>query len=194
MLDDAVDAKMKPYVMALGKVAHAWNYLQEALGQLFCSVTGMDNHMGQTVWHSVTSDRAQRGLLRAAIMAATHKRLTSDFPTAKEDILWLLDKADRVGEQRNNAVHAPMATSINNRDIELIPMFYHGNPRAHKLVGKDILAEFEWYEKSADALTIFAREAQTAIISASPAWPDRPQSPTLQQKPDTPPHHKSGAE
>ena len=55
--DDLVKAKMEPYVMALGKVAHAWNYLQEALGQLFCAVTGLENdNTGQAIWHSVAND------------------------------------------------------------------------------------------------------------------------------------------
>jgi len=63
---DAVDAVMEPYVMALGKVAHAWNYLQEMLCELFCSVTGLENNTGQAIWHSTTNDRAQREMLRAS--------------------------------------------------------------------------------------------------------------------------------
>ena len=83
MGSDAVDAKMEPCIMALGKVAHAWNYLQEALGQLFVAVTGLEPHVGEGVWHILKNDRAQRDMLRATILASTHKRLIADFPKAK---------------------------------------------------------------------------------------------------------------
>jgi hypothetical protein len=195
MSRDAVDAKMEPYVMALGKVAHAWNYLQEALGQLFCAVTGLEEmNIGTAIWHSTTNDRAQREMLRAAVNATSHKRLTADLPKAKEDLIWLLNQADKVAEQRNNAIHAPMSVSISGREIELTPAFYYGNPRAHKLMGRDILTEFAWYEHCADTLTLFAREARQAIGRASAPWPGRPQLPTLRPRPDMPPRQKSGAE
>jgi hypothetical protein len=191
----AVMAKMEPYVMALGKVAHAWNYLQEALGQLFCAVTGLENDStGQAIWHSTSNDRTQREMLRAAIEAVTHERLTTSLPKAKDDIKWLLNQADKVAEQRNNAIHAPMAISVGGKEIELVPAAYYGNPRAHKLVGKDILTEFEWYEHCADTLTRFAYGVRGAITANDVTWPNRPQMPVLQQKKGTPPHHNSGAQ
>ena len=122
-----ITAKMEPYIMALGKVAHSWNYLQETLGQLFCAVTGLEqDNTGQAIWHSTPNDRAQREMLRAAIMASTHKRLTVGLPKAKDDIKWLLDRADSVAEQRNTAIHAPMAVSVGGAEIELFPVIYHG--------------------------------------------------------------------
>ena len=178
-----IDEKMQPYVMALGKVAHAWNYLQEALGQLFCAVTELEEgREGTAIWHSTTNDRAQREMLRAAARVTWNKRLTADLPKAKEDIKWLLDEADKVAERRNNAIHAPMAASTDGKNVELVAAVYYGNPRAHKLVGKDILAEFEWYEHCADVLTRFARLARTAINTDAVPWPDRPQMPTLRPK------------
>jgi hypothetical protein len=192
--DDLVKAKMEPYLIALGKVAHAWNYLQEALGQLFCAVTGLESdNTGQAIWHSVTNDRAQRDMLRAAINATGHKRLNSDLPKAKDDINWLLDKANTVAEQRNNAVHGPMGLSIGSKEIELTPLAHYGHPRAVKLVGKDILTEFAWYEQYADTLTRFARWMRTAIATDGVPWPDRPQMPMLQQKKGKTPRHKSGS-
>jgi hypothetical protein len=88
-VDAAIMAKMEPYVMALGKVAHSWNYLQEALGQLFYIVTGLEDRMGEALWHSMPSDRMQRQMLRAAAEA-------SNLPKAKGDIKWLLGKAEDV--------------------------------------------------------------------------------------------------
>jgi hypothetical protein len=181
--DEDIKTKMEPYVMALGKVAHAWNYLQEALGQLFCAVTGLEqDNAGQAIWHSTSNDRAQRNMLSAALAATQNRRLTFGLPKAKDDLNWLLEKANKVAEQRNNAIHAPMAVAIGGRQIELVPVAHHGNPRAYKLVGKDIITEFEWYEQCADTLTRFARSARTAIASDAVPWPDRPQLPVLQQK------------
>jgi hypothetical protein len=40
------------------------------------------------------------------------------------------------------------------KKFELCPLAYHGNPRTHKLIGKDILSEFEWYEQSADSYVL----------------------------------------
>ena|SRR5258708_375181 len=64
----------EPYVLALGKVAHAWNYLQEALALLFCTITGMDESIALAIWHSTTNDRTQREMLRAAIGASIDDR------------------------------------------------------------------------------------------------------------------------
>jgi hypothetical protein len=137
-IQDTINAKMAPYVAALGRVAHSWNYLQEALGQLFCGVTGLETGVGEAIWHSTTNDRAQREMLRAAVLASTHERISTKLPKAKDDIIWLLDKANGVAEQRNNAIHAPMSLILGKEEIELHPLSYHGNPRAHKLIGRDI--------------------------------------------------------
>jgi hypothetical protein len=181
-VNQKVRAKMNPYVTALGRVAHSWNYLQESLGQLFCTVTGLDERVGQAIWHSTSSDRAQREMLSAATSTSLDRRLTTDYPKAKEDIKWLLDRANKVADQRNDAIHAPISISIGQSEFEIVPASYYGNPRAKKLVWKDIIAEFKWYELSADALTRFARAVRTAIQSDTFPWPDKPQMPTLQPR------------
>jgi hypothetical protein len=186
-LDAAIKEKMEPYVAALGRVAHSWNRLQEDLGQLFATVTGLMDGCGLAIWHSTPNDRAQRDMLRAAIEFSTHPRLTTVLPKAKDDIKWLLKKANAVADKRNTAIHAPMTVTIDKSEIVLFPIVFHGNPRAKKLVGKDILAEFEWYEKSADTLILFARNVRAAIENDDAPWPNRPQMPILQQKEHKPP-------
>ena len=105
------------------------------------------------------------------VSAARCVRQSSQLPKAKGDIKWLLDRADAVAEQRNTAIHAPMTVAIGKSEITLFPITFHGNPRARKLVGKDILAEFEWCELSADALMLFARNIRAAIINDAARWP-----------------------
>jgi hypothetical protein len=191
--DDAVNAKMEPYVTALGKVAHAWNKLQESLGQLFCTITGLENAIGQAIWHSTANDRAQREMLRAAILALDDAQLSKRCPKAKNELIKMLNDVDSLSDKRNTAIHAPMSVAVGDGDIELMPVFFYGNPRAKKLHGKDILTEFEWYEQSADTITVFARAARTAIIAGA-QWPGKHSMPILQQKKSKSRRRESGAE
>jgi hypothetical protein len=45
--------------------AHSWNHLQDALGQLFGLVAGMNHWVALAIWYSSRSDRAEREMLRA---------------------------------------------------------------------------------------------------------------------------------
>jgi hypothetical protein len=57
--EEQVRAAFEAYTLAVGKVAHAWNYLQEKLGQLFAVITGADRAIALAVWYSTDNDRAQ---------------------------------------------------------------------------------------------------------------------------------------
>ena len=58
------------YETAAGEVVAAWNVLQEELGGIFASITGISSEMAGAIWHSVRSDSLQRQMLFAAICAA----------------------------------------------------------------------------------------------------------------------------
>ena len=75
------------YTLALGKVAHAWNYLHEQLARLFSVVVGAEPAISLGIWYSTTNERAQRDMLRAAFKAAKVKRWQF-FPKAVEDFEW----------------------------------------------------------------------------------------------------------
>jgi hypothetical protein len=81
-LDKQIQDVFEPYLMALGRVAHSWNHLQEALGGLFCTVAGLNEAVGLPVWHSSASDRAQRKMLRAVVDVFT-KGSGPAFPRQK---------------------------------------------------------------------------------------------------------------
>jgi hypothetical protein len=76
----SADEVFNSYVSALGRVAHSWNTLQEALGELFWTVTEMDKATAFAVWYSTPNDRAQRGMLSAAIDA----KMPDPFNTAEK--------------------------------------------------------------------------------------------------------------
>ena len=176
--EEQIKATWEPYVAALGKVAHAWNYLQEALGHLFTQVTGFGSKIPYAIWYSSNNDRTQRQMLRAAIEALPEDHWGSRLPRARDDIIWLIDEADKVANKRNDAIHAPCSITISARGFEITPEYFFGNPRARSLKKKNILKEFAWYELSAETLTRFARDATTAIASKQGAWPGRPRMPT----------------
>jgi hypothetical protein len=155
------------YVAAVGKVAHAWNYLHEQLGILFVAVSGLERNVGLSIWYSVNSDRAQRDMLKAAVNATNSERSTK-LPRAPDDLKWLLDRADALAEDRNNAVHAPCSLYLGGNVSEMGASFFNGNPRAKKLMGKELLVEFAWCESYAETLSRFTGMLGTAI-----AFPDR---------------------
>ena len=83
------------YVAAVGRVAHAWNYLHEKLGMLFVAVSGMERNLALSIWYSVTNDHFQREMLKAAVSATNSERLAK-LPKAPDDLKWLLDRAAEV--------------------------------------------------------------------------------------------------
>jgi hypothetical protein len=185
---EAAEAALQPYLLALGKVAHSWNHMQEQLGLLFCIITGLDKTMGMAIWHALKSDRSQRDLIEAAIEAAsTDESWASSFPKAKDDIGWILKKVSNLTDGRNSAIPAPVFSLVGG-EAELRPNTLLGNPNAAKLRGKDILAEFEWYERYFETIKRFAALVALALMchrrpdGARKPWPDKPLLPTVKQK------------
>src|ERR1700735_2797698 len=110
--NDEVKIALDAYALAVGKVAHSWNYLHERLGQLFVTVTGTKREIALAIWYTPVSDLLQRNLLKAAVTA----NIDHDWvekPHRKEDILWLLKEADLLSHRRNTAIHAPASLHVN---------------------------------------------------------------------------------
>ncbi|MFN3350805.1 hypothetical protein [Pseudorhodoplanes sp.] len=180
---------LEAYHLALGKVAHAWNHMQENLGVLFCEISGLADMMGMGIWHALKSDRTQRDLLEAALKTrASDEGFGQTFPKAKVDIEWLLKKVNALADSRNSAVHAPIfALPSEDGGSEILPFTLLQNPNAEKLSEKDILAEFEWYEGYFTALRKFAASMAVALAHERLGfvlgpWPERPLLPTVRQR------------
>jgi hypothetical protein len=181
---DAAAEVLEPYFTAVGKVAHRWNHMQEALGLLFCAVAGLGHATGLTIWHSLKSDLAQRDMLRAVTeQKMADPEWSKRFPEAR-DIIEMINAINSFSNRRNAAIHAPCSISIGGGDIELMPLIFSGNPNARKLYGKDIMAEFEWYERTATVFRRYASDLEYAlsIPVRSPPWPDKPGMPNLGEK------------
>jgi len=178
----AAENALTSYHLALGKVAHAWNIMQEQLGMLFCEVAGLDRTMGMGIWHALKSDRTQRDLLEAALTAASrNEEWSRRFPKAKSEIEWILWKIKARAEDRNSAIHAPVSVPFGSTEATVKPLMWNGNPLARNLGDKDILAEFEWYVAYFRAIRMYAGQI-THYLCGGAAWPDRPTLPTVKQR------------
>ena len=167
-----------PYVQAVGEVAHSWNYLIESLGELFAEVVNKDERrVVLATWFSVPSDRMQMSMLKGALTASAEDRWLPRLPRAREDLIWLVDRANSLADDRNNAVHAPCTLFVTGEGAEMGASFWSGNPRARKLEGKQLLAEFQYCRDYAERLTKFARYTWSALASEKVSWPDRPDTP-----------------
>jgi hypothetical protein len=180
---DAATAALEPYFSALGRVAHSWNHLHEELGKLFCSVSDLELHHGMAIWHKLKSDRSQRDILQGAISArAQEEDWTQHRPNVVEAIGDLLNEVNTLADRRNNAIHAPCSAALdgNSKDFEIVPITFFGNDKARRLIGKDILEEFRWYERSANALKIYTTNCRLAV-DARLMQPEKPPLPTRGQ-------------
>src|ERR1700722_11761652 len=96
------------YALAVGRVAHAWNMLHERLGKLFVVIVGArDPNISISLWYSSDSDRAKQKMLTDAIEAYADQQWPWTIPSARSDLLWVTEEARKLGEDRNNAIHAP---------------------------------------------------------------------------------------
>jgi hypothetical protein len=175
----------RPYEHAIGHVSVEWNRLQEHLGFVFARMFPALSTVPQAVWHSTQGDRAQRQMLKAAVKAAAAEHLFGR-EHAVQDVLWLLEQSEKLADRRNDAVHSPFVLIASEQGTSFAPMDFSGNPRASKLVNKDLLIEFKWYADCARVLSDFAFAVQQALALPQQPWPNRPSLPGPGQKNNRP--------
>jgi hypothetical protein len=176
--------EFRPYVTALGQLSLAWNDLQECFGALFWTLmspppleTAFAHREALFVWYSIKSDRSQREMLKAAA-----NNLTIDWhqPALVDEINWTINKADRLEDWRNDAVHSPLFLNRAEglaRGIPrgIRPASWQFNPRAIKLEKRqDLLNEFKFCRDFAIALADYTHLIDIALINPHRPWPDRP--------------------
>jgi hypothetical protein len=162
--------------------------LQEVLGRLFGDIAQIpDERISLAVWYSLTSDRSQRSMLRAAIGATpAHSKLISG--SRREDVTWILNQCEKVGDLRNDAIHSPMISETDNKGTRFRSAYAAGNPRAVKLKEKNLIREFEWCSAASDDLSRFALDIHHNLKGRIHDWPKRP---TLALRPGKQPQSKT---
>jgi hypothetical protein len=195
---DAATVAFESYFSGLGKVAHAWNHMQEELGKLFTQLSGLDLSMGMTIWHSLRSDLAQRQMLKAVTEHhGSDDDWTKTHPKAEAAVVSLVNDINAFSTKRNAAIHAPCNQVLGGDDLEIIAVTFFGNPNAKKLreaevlQGADNLTQFAWFERTADAYRRYVKELEYALSEPRTPWPDKPRMPTLGEK-NTPQDHPPG--
>lgn len=142
-------------------------------------------------------------MLRAAINELSPNMCRFN-PLAVEEMKWFLGQIDRLEEDRNNAIHAPLASFSDPIWQSLAeamgrpPRFTPGvhpddiryNKRAGNLRNKHILTEYRYVRDTAIAFRDYAEEVQGSWNwvendNDNDPWPERPQLPNRGQK--TPP-------
>jgi len=134
------------YRAQVGLVADSWNTLQETLGRLFAAIlSSVPPNVSLAIWYSEPNDRAQRRLLRAAVNAGAldHTKHAQKLPpSGKDDLLWLLNGADKLGARRDQALHTPVTFDLDVEKVAIIAAYFQGNPLAAQLRGKDLIKEY----------------------------------------------------
>jgi hypothetical protein len=181
--DTFSEPRYRPYVVAVGQVALAWNDLYKVLAFFFVVLHGekVPSDVPLAVWNSSKSDRAQRDMLAAA--AKTFLMLPDMavlYPTGAADVKWLVDWVNRVEDARNNAVHSPLAIEGRGQRIMVVPDSSTGHGRAKNLevamTKRELLAEFRLCRDTACALRDYAWRMYATLCGEGP-WPDRPRLP-----------------
>jgi hypothetical protein len=138
-------------------------------GSFFARLSSSDRETALQAWYSTFNDRWQRDKLRKAIEDV----VSWPNPTAKADVVWLLDRADDLAEDRNNAIHAPCCLYVDGGTV-MGAAFFSGNSRAKNLNGKKLIAEFEWCERYTEVLSVFVQKLETGFAFADKyPWPER---------------------
>jgi hypothetical protein len=173
---------IEAYCVAVGLVVYEWNELHERLARLFALVREGDRRETLAEWYAIRSDTKQREKLRCAIIETTSGRWKKS-PRAPGDLKWLLGRADKLANDRNNAIHAPCSLYLRGDGSSEVKAAVRsanaGNWRAKDLEGEDLLTEFHWCAAYALRLGQFAERLAPAMASPDHyEWPVRPKIPS----------------
>ena len=155
----------RPFALALGEIALAWNDFHMVLSSLFGAVLKIPNQMvADAIWHSLTSDRAQREMLKAVVNLSV---IGHDIPIKlREEINTVLSKATKLEDLRNDALHSP---HLDSSDGSVFAWYQLGHKRATKLANKDLLKVYRWFYDSVIALREY-----TELLADCVRRPDEP--------------------
>lgn len=148
------EGPFRPYALAIGQAALAWNDLHEHLGRLYGIVLTRGVRTAQLEeWQRSRVDSEKRKWLGKAV-----DEMGREPPGWTEELRvyvpWLLSEIGAIEDRRNNAVHVPLqlvadvdALSIQDRAHflkvgEVRAHTWAHNRRAQKIAEKELLAEY----------------------------------------------------
>lgn len=131
-----VRAPIRDYASVIGEVVWASNFAHGAFEILFSHVATPEHYgVGRAIWHTAPSDSGQLQMLRAAATAS--ERLSERM---RGRVLWAIDRALKLGELRNDAVHSATIVLVKNGKVTMAPSDIGTKPsRSEKLRLEDDL-------------------------------------------------------
>ena len=148
------------------------------------------------IWNAVPNDRMQRHMVRMAAKSRFGRidkkmdeigiqlDIISDHEVSqREEILWILDSADKMGRKRDDSSHVPVSFYV-EETLSVRPDAQYGHPIAEQYSGKDLVAEFSLTRARINAICGHAYRMRMYLIGADsqqtlpqrPPWPDSPPS------------------
>jgi hypothetical protein len=112
------------------------------------------------------------------------------------DIKWLLVKAEKLEDVRNNIIHSPLldfdaiSAGFLSRNAGIQADDLTKNPRALKLATKNLLPEISWCRDMATTLRDYALLIDEVIWDKHEPWPSKPPLPPRGVKPFQPRRRK----
>lgn len=201
-LEKLFNDALEPHVKELGLLIHAWNELHTAIASLFLAICQRDaddddeRDMLLTIWNAVPNDRIQRHMVRMAAKSRFGRMdkkmdeigiqldVISDHEASqREEILWILESADKMGRKRDDSSHVPVSFYV-EETLSVRPDVHYGHPIAEQYSAKDLVAEFSLTRARINVICRHAYGTWAYLIGADsqrtlpqrPAWPDPPSS------------------
>ncbi len=172
------ERKFEPYIRTIGQATLLWNDLHEHFGHLYCIAIGggiVNAHF--RVWNSLVNDRAKRGILLAAaewtFCDGTFEQTDLD-KKCFEAIRWLCTESQKVEDDRNNVIHAPLQK---DRFGQVMPASLFGNKRAKNLENKHLIEEYQRLRDTTRLLRNYAAAVHDPMCGKRVAWPNTPRLP-----------------
>ncbi len=173
LTDEEAEKILEPCALELGKLVFAYNRMQDKLGKLYWAALGKDKgREAEEKWYSIPSDGAQRKMLKDVAASVAWPAMI------QEEIGWLLDEAGKMGQKRNDAMHASYVMLTNEEGTKTVSDPFSGNKRAKNMAGKNLIKEFRWYRVCAEVLAQYAVMMHYHLLFTS-QYPQLPVRPTL---------------
>jgi hypothetical protein len=193
------ERELRPYTIALGQLALAWNAFHEQLAAIFYLLTDRQlstpdgDDLDQrpiSLWNSAKFDRQKREMLKAVVSTLTDEQAEA-FPKLRGEIEWIMSRADALEDARNDAIHSPLfAVGIESLGESIfghtlvMPDLMYGNLRSIKLSQRELLPEYRWCRNATLELRDYVSLIHNSLslgVGLCP-WPDRPSLPNRAPK------------
>lgn len=116
---------LERYSALVGEVTWASNLLNGEFLFLLRNLLARDEkELAEQIWHSLRSDDLQRTVVRAA--AIKSPRITARM---RKSILWALDRAGKLSEFRNDAIHTAFSLQWKPGGFYFVPDGFASHPK-----------------------------------------------------------------